>query len=123
MKCFASSIDGPGPKAAGTHGRGRERCDGHAAALCRQRPMNTVIAAFVDVRTRAKMAQRKKLAWYLLGLQPLLAIECLLTNEGWVADPVEAVDPGPTLQGLHPLPTQSPHTTPVHPPTPSSSPL
>src|SRR6266404_552245 len=82
MKCFASSIDGPGPKAAGTHGRGRERCDGHAAALCRPRPMNTVIAAFVDVRTRAKMAQRKKLAWYLLGLQPLLAIECLVTNEG-----------------------------------------
>src|SRR6266436_1359613 len=114
MKCFASSIDGPGPKAAGTHGRGRERCDGHAAALCRPRPMNTVIAAFVDVRTRAKMAQRKKLAWYLLGLQPLLAIECLVTNEGWVADPVKAGAAGPPLQGLPPSHTRPPRSTAGH---------
>src|SRR6266478_5494434 len=42
------------------------------------------------VRTRAKMAQRKKLAWHLRGLQPLLAIERLVTNEGWVGDPVKA---------------------------------
>jgi hypothetical protein len=38
---------------------------------------------WMAVRIRAKMAQRKKLAWPLLALQPLLAVEPLGANDGW----------------------------------------
>ena len=43
------------------------------------------------VRIRAKMAQRKKLAWPLRASQPLLAVERLVANDGWVASRVKAV--------------------------------
>ena len=43
------------------------------------------------VRIRAKMAQRKKLAWPLRLFQPLLAVERLVANDGWVASRVKAV--------------------------------
>ncbi len=42
------------------------------------------------VRIRVKMAQRKKLACHLPGLQPRLAVECLVANSGWVESPVKA---------------------------------
>src|SRR6516162_8510075 len=37
------------------------------------------------------MAQRKKSARPLLGLQPLFPVERLVANEGWVTSPVKAV--------------------------------
>ena len=43
------------------------------------------------VRIRAKMAQRKKLAWPLRTSQPLLAVERLVANDGWVTSRVKAV--------------------------------
>ena len=43
------------------------------------------------VRIRAKMAQRKKLAWPLRSSQLLLAVERLVANDGWVASRVKAV--------------------------------
>jgi tripartite-type tricarboxylate transporter receptor subunit TctC len=43
------------------------------------------------IRIRAKMAQRKKSARPLLGLQPLFPVEPLVANEGWVISPVKAV--------------------------------
>ena len=43
------------------------------------------------VRIRAKMAQRKKLAWPLRSSQPLLAVERLVANDGWVTSRVKAV--------------------------------
>ena len=43
------------------------------------------------VRIRPKMAQRKKLAWPLRSSQPLLAVERLVANDGWVASRVKAV--------------------------------
>jgi Family of unknown function (DUF6151) len=49
------------------------------------------ISLWMAVRIRVKMAQRKILAWPLLGLQPLLAVERLVANDGWVASPVKAV--------------------------------
>src|SRR6266700_3972986 len=72
------------------------------------------------VRTRAKMAQRKKLAWNLRGLQPLLAIDRLVANEGWVPDPVKAVSrrrrgPQARLYRVwHPAHTRPPRSTAGH---------
>ena len=43
------------------------------------------------VRIRAKMAQRKKLAWPLRSSQLLLAVERLVANDGWVTSRVKAV--------------------------------
>src|SRR5215471_3610961 len=37
------------------------------------------------------MAQRKKSARPLLGLQPLFPVERLVANEGWVTSPVKAI--------------------------------
>ena len=43
------------------------------------------------VKIHTEYGDVKKLAWHLRGLQPLLAIERLVANEGWVASPVKAV--------------------------------
>ena len=43
------------------------------------------------VKIRAKMAQRKKLAWPLRSSQLLLAVERLVANDGWVTSRVKAV--------------------------------
>ena len=43
------------------------------------------------VRIRAKMAQRKKLAWPLRSSQLLLAVERFVANDGWVTSRVKAV--------------------------------
>ena len=48
-------------------------------------------ALWMVVRIRAKMAQRKKLAWPLRSSQLLLAVERLVANDGWVTSRVKAV--------------------------------
>ena len=115
--CSASLLRGAGP---GERRGGREKGSKNKATVEREMEVARAVAAlnrplvWMVVRTRAKMAQRKKLAWYLLGLQPLLAIECLVTNEGWVADPVKAGAAGPPLQGLPPSHTRPPRSTAGH---------
>ena len=70
------------------------------------------------VKIRAKMAQRKKLAWPLRSSQLLLAVERLVANDGWVGgkpcqgrQPPEAGAAGPPLQGLPPSHTRPPRST------------
>ena len=53
--------------------------------------LNIGLVLWMVVRIRAKMAQRKKLAWPLRASQPLLAVERLVANDGWVASRVKAV--------------------------------
>ena len=49
------------------------------------------LLVWMVVRIRAKMAQRKKLAWPLRSSQLLLAVERLVANDGWVTSRVKAV--------------------------------
>ena len=68
------------------------------------------------VRIRAKMAQRKKLAWPLRSSQLLLAVERLVANDGWVTSRVKAVSRrrrGPRRPAFTGLATQPYSTTEV----------
>ena len=64
------------------------------------------LGLWMVVRIRAKMAQRKKLAWPLRSSQLLLAVERLVANDGWVASRVKAVSrrrrgPRPASRACH----------------------
>ena len=57
------------------------------------------------VRNPRKDGGAKKLAWPLRASQPLLAVERLVANDGWVASRVKAVSrrrrgPRPAFTGL-----------------------
>ena len=77
----------------GGHIQNHQGAAHHAADLPQNRcghPRSHLLLWMV-VRIRAKMAQRKKLAWPLRSSQLLLAVERLVANDGWVTSRVKAV--------------------------------
>ena len=66
---------------------------GSILSPCPLRQHNRVgpLVVWMAIRIRVKTAQRKKLAWPLLSLQPLLAVRTLGGKRGRVASPVKAV--------------------------------